>query len=359
MSRSLNSLDMDRILSDPSNSDPRFWLPLMNEFRDIRIVLSVMDLVQQCRLERLVFSGFLSLLNPLANLRDDKSRPIPCTVMFADRVTYSTVLPSVIARLPRPINVSEQRSFPNVRALALAVDGVPVVLPVDLSGVLVDVRRLETNREPRQRCFAIQKCEVFHQLTSEIECLLFSFQGDGRVYLFYGGHQHLQKDNIRGWRLRSTGMLEQKLKQLCRVRSLSFELMSRLICVSLELADLGIGAALMFGDVDTLVKFSHPLNPNLLIDALSVDLLTTSPRELCSYAVPDGAILIDESGHLRFIGMKLDAPVASSVKMGSHTGTRHEAVANATASSKAIGVVISADDGQLSVFVDGSLYLEW
>lgn len=177
--------------------------------------------------------------------------------------------------------------------------------------------------------------------------------------LFHDGFLRMQKSNLKGWLGKDTGALEQQIRELCQIGHLPIELLSKLMCVGLELADTGRGGAFTLGDADTVKAFSNPLNPSLLIDKLSVNLLDTEPQDLCGCAIPDGGIIVDELGRIVSIGMEFNAPSNPTVSVGSHTGTRHHAVARSTASSEAVELVVSAEDTQLTIFLNGCVYLEW
>jgi DNA integrity scanning protein DisA with diadenylate cyclase activity len=85
-----------------------------------------------------------------------------------------------------------------------------------------------------------------------------------------------------------------------------------------------------------------------------------SSAELYVCAVPDGAVIIDDTGQVRCIGMRLCPPAtAKKIRLRSHKGTRHRSVAETTAISRAIGIVVSATDGVLTIFADGQACLEW
>jgi len=230
---------------------------------------------------------------------------------------------------------------------------------VGRTGRFRDARRIERHVDSLNTCLFIEKYRPYHLLTGEMRCLLFRFEGNGKVYLFHNGFLRMQKSNLKGWTHKDTGALELRIRELSKTIHLPIEVLSRLICVGLELAEMGRGAAFTLGDADTIMTLSHPLNPSLLIDKLSVNLLETQPEDMCAYAIPDGAIIVHESGEIVRIGMEFSAPEKPTVKLGSHTGTRHRAVARATASSEAVGLVVSAEDLQLTLFLNGSVYLEW
>jgi hypothetical protein len=354
-----NVSDLNAILSEPLNSDPRYWLPLSTEFKEMNNTVAVMHMVQECRIERLAFAGFLPLLNILANLTDDKGQLVPIALVFADPGDYGTLLPNIVFSLTRSLNISEQDDFTAIREIARVASSSSALLVVDQTGHFRDARRIERDVDSPNTCLFIEKHRPYHLLTDKMRCLLFRFEGDGRIYLFHNGFLRMQKSKLKGWTLKDTGALELQIRDLSKTTHLQIEVLSRLICVGLALAEMGRGAAFTLGDANTIMTLSHPLNPGLLIDKLSVNLVETQPEDMCAYAIPDGAIVVDESGEIVRIGMEFSAPEKPIVKMGSHTGTRHRAVARATASSKAVGLVVSAEDLQLTLFLNGNVFLEW
>lgn len=120
-----------------------------------------------------------------------------------------------------------------------------------------------------------------------------------------------------------------------------------------------IGALFMIGDADRVMQGSHQLVLNPLRGHEAGERTITNPRmhdTLVELAKLDGAFVLDGGGVIRAGGVYL-AAADTDVEVPSGLGTRHLTAAAVTARTTAVGVVVSATDGAVRVYVDGRMVL--
>ena len=121
-----------------------------------------------------------------------------------------------------------------------------------------------------------------------------------------------------------------------------------------------VGALLMIGDSDKVIKDSRQLVLNPFLGHDEEDRMLTNPKihdMLIELAKLDGAFILRGDGFIRTAAAYLATPdVAVDVPAG--LGARHVAAATVTARSSATAVVVSATDGFVRAFSGGKLVLQ-
>lgn len=117
-----------------------------------------------------------------------------------------------------------------------------------------------------------------------------------------------------------------------------------------------VGAAFTIGDSKAVLRMSHQLAP----DSLPRQFRDIRKRENYPVitkiaAMNDGAFVVDSSGFIKACCRHLDAN--RKVNLPGPLGSRHYAVAAMTCATKAIGVVVSQEDGHVRVFRNGEVVL--
>jgi len=351
--------DVARLTTAPGVDDLRYTFPLLQEFGKLPLVIEVMQLVAQCRIELQPFAGFVQRFTVLANLKDDKGNAINITFVFAEEEALRQQLPDIVIKLPTTLSIGNFVDLDVVKDIAYAANGCVTAFAVNVQGCFRDIRRLPSVNDLPQVCLARSNCVVPQAVSHQVNSLVVRFDGNGRAVIFYGGHQVVEKSPT-GWKIRDTSRLESHVRSLCGSKSLDTSCLLKVCSAALESIDTGRGATFVFGDAETVVGFCQLMNPNLREVIPNTDLSSSDPTDLSAYAVPDGAVIIGNDGRVQCLGMRLCPPAADvQIQLRSHRGTRHRSVAETTAASRAIGVVVAGTDGMLTIFADGQALFEW
>lgn len=118
-----------------------------------------------------------------------------------------------------------------------------------------------------------------------------------------------------------------------------------------------VGALLVVGDHETVLDGSRQLIPNPLHGHSSQYRDVTIPAvqvSLIELSKLDGAFVIRADGIIQSAATFL-SPGLADVSLPTGLGSRHMTAASVTARSNALAFVISATDGRLRIFKDGSI----
>jgi DNA integrity scanning protein DisA with diadenylate cyclase activity len=119
-----------------------------------------------------------------------------------------------------------------------------------------------------------------------------------------------------------------------------------------------IGAAFVIGDTKKVLRYSHQLERDPLASSPAIcrDIKRSENfQEIVKIAAKhDGAFVVDSNGIIQACCRHLDANRKVNLQ---GLGSRHYAVAAMTLATKAIGVVISQEDGNIRVFQNGKIIM--
>ncbi len=139
-------------------------------------------------------------------------------------------------------------------------------------------------------------------------------------------------------------------------------ILSSLVEISCELGRVGyhgqpVGTAFILGDEKVVLAKSKQLGINPFKGHPPIDITNRDNWEIVkSYALLDGAFILDEKGRIHNASVYLQSN--AKVEVPSGLGTRHVAVASMTASTKARGVTVSGTDGSVRIFEKGKILLK-
>lgn len=144
------------------------------------------------------------------------------------------------------------------------------------------------------------------------------------------------------------------------------EIFEALLNFSIELADKGregkpVGTIFVVGDEDKVMQLSKQMviNPFKGYTEEETNILSPSMKEtMREFSAMDGAFVISEEGVVLTAGRFLSA-AADETKLQRGLGSRHIAAAGITALTKAIAFVISESSGDLRIFKEGKLLMEF
>ncbi len=118
-----------------------------------------------------------------------------------------------------------------------------------------------------------------------------------------------------------------------------------------------VGTAFIIGDDKKVLARSNQLGMNPFKGHALIDITKKDNWEIVkSYALLDGAFVLDEKGKLLAAGMYLKSN--AKVEVPSGLGTRHVAVAAMTAVTKAKGITVSGTDGAVRIFENGKILVK-
>lgn len=144
------------------------------------------------------------------------------------------------------------------------------------------------------------------------------------------------------------------------------EIFEAVLNLSIELADKGregkpVGTIFVVGDEEKVMQFSKQMviNPFKGYTEEERNILSASMREtLREFSAMDGAFVISSEGIVLTAGRFLSA-AADETKLQRGLGSRHIAAAGITALTKSVAFVISESSGDLRIFKDGKLLMEF
>lgn len=144
------------------------------------------------------------------------------------------------------------------------------------------------------------------------------------------------------------------------------EIFQAVLNLSIELADKGregkpVGTIFVVGDEERVMQFSRQMiiNPFKGYGDEEKNILTPAMKETVrEFSAMDGAFVISGDGVVLSSGRFLNA-AAEDTKLQRGLGSRHIAAAGITALTKAIAFVISESSGDVRIFKDGKLLMEF
>lgn len=144
------------------------------------------------------------------------------------------------------------------------------------------------------------------------------------------------------------------------------EIFETMLNLSVELSTKGregkpVGTIFVIGDEEKVMQFSKQMviNPFKGYTDEERNILNPSMREtLREFSAMDGAFVISGDGIAISAGRFLNA-AADDTKLQRGLGSRHMAAAGITALTKAVAFVISESSGDLRIFKDGKLLMEF
>lgn len=144
------------------------------------------------------------------------------------------------------------------------------------------------------------------------------------------------------------------------------EVFQAVLNIGIELSNKGregkpVGTILTIGDEENVLQLSKQMiiNPFKGYADEEKNILSPHMRDtIREFSAMDGAIIISGKGIVLSAGRYLTA-VADATKLQQGLGSRHLAAAGITALTKSIALVISESSGDLRIFKDGKLLMEF
>lgn len=321
---------------------------LLNEFRTMPIVLSLIPAIQSLEIDDATIGAILRLVIELRHLKHEKesvrtSLLIIPNDMSPDSIGDIHVLPS------GTLSLSTSRAQTEIVQLVQWIGGFEGGVVINASGdVLGSVifRKTTTTSYPLlpERYHRVARASL------DSRGLLFLFSGNDRATVFYLGNRML---TYRGasWHLQPSD-LPAGISQLAREYHISEGALHHLFRMSLRLSDEGQGAFATIGNHEEVLKYSD-LREASRFQWPSLHVKDSDPDAVFGLMKQDGATIIRADGQIVQGLTTIRPPAGKSPLQDRQKGTKHHTAATISMLAKCIAVAVSVD-GQITVFAGGT-----
>ena len=293
-------------------------------------------------------------VSAIAQMQSEE-KPLSTALIVGDPSRVSHVLPESEIQLQRYDHIRRMRQV--VITLAKLVDGVLFAYGVDKHGYVRKVHKLNRAMD-HPASFLLGPQFSHHAAVSEkCDAVVFFVPIGGRQVRVFANGQLVGRYTDGNWYSESTPHLEESIARLAEEKRIDLKLLTRVLRCAFQMSEENLGAIILVGDSEEILKRSDPPGIAAFATLLSTPIEKMSDRELINFAKQDGATVIDTNQGLFRGCMVLLRPEANTkADVGIGKGARHSSAAKMSAEAKCLAVTVS-QDGPITLYDSGKRIL--
>jgi long-chain acyl-CoA synthetase len=293
-------------------------------------------------------------VSAIAQMQSEE-KPLSTALIVGDPSRVSHVLPESEIQLQRYDHIRRMRQV--VITLAKLVDGVLFAYGVDKHGYVRKVHKLD-RRLDHPASFLLGPQFSHHAAISEkCDAVVFFVPIGGRQVRVFANGQLVGRYTDGNWYSESTPYLEESIARLAEEKKIDLKLLTRVLRCAFQMSEENLGAIILLGDSEVILKRSDPPGIAAFATLLSAPIEKMSDRELINFAKQDGATIIDTNQGLFRGCMVLLRPEANTkADVGIGKGARHSSAAKMSAEAMCLAITVS-QDGPITLYDSGKRIL--
>ena len=293
-------------------------------------------------------------VSAIAQLQSEE-KPLSTALIVGDPSRVSHVLPESEIQLQRYDHIRRMRQI--VITLAKLVDGVLFAYGVDKHGYVRKIHKLGIELD-HPTSFLLGPQFSHHAAISEkCDAVVFFVPVGGRQVRVFANGQLVGRYTDGNWYSESTPYLEESVARLAEEKQIDLKLLTRILRCAFQMSEENLGAIIVFGDSEVILKRSDPPGIAAFATLLSTPIERISDRELINFAKQDGATVIDiNHGIFRGCMVLLRPEANTKADVGIGKGARHSSAAKMSAEAKCLAITVS-QDGPITLYDSGKRIL--
>ncbi len=284
-----------------------------------------------------------------------EEKPLSTALIVGDPTTVSSILPEGEIQLQRYDHIRRMRQV--VITLAKVVDGLLFAYGVDKHGYVRKIHKLDRELD-HPTSFLLGPQFSHHAAISEkCDAVVFFVPVGGRQVRVFANGQLVGRYTDGNWYSESTSYLEESVARLAEEKQINLELLTRILRCAFQMSEENLGAIIVLGDSEAILKRSDPPGIAAFATLLSTPIEKISDRELITFAKQDGATIVDTNQGLFRGCMVLLRPEANTkADVGIGKGARHSSAAKMSAEARCLAITVS-QDGPITLYDSGKRIL--
>ncbi|HXF64178.1 MAG TPA: AMP-binding protein [Caldilineaceae bacterium] len=284
----------------------------------------------------------------------NEERPVSTALIVGNPTRIGRVLPEGALQLRQYDHIRRMRR--TVTSLAKIVDGQVLGFAVDNHGFVRGIHRLEVALEQTGSDLTGAQFRQLAAISRHCDAVVFSVPSGGRqVRVFADGF--LVGRYINGsWLAEDMVQIDTVVVRLAERKQVDEALLRRLLRCAYKLSERNLGAILMVGDAEAILRRSDKPEIQNVAAIHTAPLDDISDEELIAYARQDGATVIDRCGELWGCMILLRPAATTQAQVGPGKGARHSSAAKMSAETDCIAITVS-QDGPIAVYESGQRVL--
>jgi long-chain acyl-CoA synthetase len=293
-------------------------------------------------------------VSAIAQMQSEE-KPLSTALIVGEPSRVSHVLPESEIQLQRYDHIRRMRQV--VITLAKVVDGVLFAYGVDKHGYVRKIHKLDRKLD-HPASFLLGPQFSYHAAVSEkCDAVVFFVPTGGRQVRVFANGQLVGRYTDGNWYSESTPYLEESVARLAEEKQIDLKLLTRILRCAFQMSEENLGAIIVLGDSEVILKRSDPPGIAAFATLLSTPMEKVSDRVLINFAKQDGATIIDTSQGLFRACMVLLRPEANTkADVGVGKGARHSSAAKMSAEANCLAITVS-QDGPITLYDGGKRIL--
>jgi hypothetical protein len=284
----------------------------------------------------------------------NEERPLSTALIVGNPARIARVLPESALQLRQYDHIRRMRRI--ITSLAKIVDGMVLGFAVDKHGFVRGIHRLEVPLEQTGSDLPGTQFRHLAAISFSCDAVVFSIPAGGRQVRVFAGGQLIGRYVNGSWLRENLVQIDSAVSHLAQRKGFNPDLLRRLLRCAFKLSERNLGAILLLGDADEILRRSDRTEIQNVAAVNVVPLNELSDEELIAFARQDGATVVDATGELRGCMVLLRPAATTQAQVGPGKGARHSSAAKMSAETHCIAVTIS-QDGPIVVYDDGQRVL--
>lgn len=312
------------------------------------------DLAREKQIDITSMVHICDTVSAIAQMQSEE-KPLSTALIVGDPSRVSHVLPESEIQLQRYDHIRRMRQV--VITLAKVVDGVLFAYGVDKLGYVRKIHKLDRGLD-HPASFLLGPQFSHHAAISEkCDAVVFFVPKGGRQVRVFANGQLVGRYTDGNWYSESTPYLEESVARLAEQKQIDLKLLTRILRCAFQMSEENLGAIIVLGDSEVILKRSDPPGIAAFATLLSTPIEKISDRELINFAKQDGATIIDTNQGLFRACMVLLRPEANTkADVGIGKGARHSSAAKMSAEANCLAITVS-QDGPITLYDAGKRIL--
>jgi long-chain acyl-CoA synthetase len=292
-------------------------------------------------------------ITAIAQMQNEE-RPLSTALIVGNPTRIGRILPESALQLRQYDHIRRMRRI--ITSLARIVDGRVLGFSMDKHGFVRGIHRLEVPLEQPGSDLTGVQFRHLAAISHHCDAVIFSIPSGGRQVRVFADGQLVGRYANGAWISENMGQIDAAVVRLAENKALSPELLQRLVRCAFKLSERNLGAILLVGDAEAILRRSDKAEIQNVAAVSIVPVTELSDEELIAFARQDGATVVDSAGELRGCMVLLRPAAATQAQVGPGKGARHSSAAKMSAETNCIAITIS-QDGPIAIYDNGQRVL--
>jgi long-chain acyl-CoA synthetase len=284
----------------------------------------------------------------------NEERPLSTALIVGNPTRIARVLPDSALQLRQYDHIRRMRRI--VTSLAKIVDGRVLGFAVDNHGYVRGIQRLEVALEQLGSDLTGAQFRHLAAISRHCDAVVFSIPPGGRQVRVFADGELVGRYVNGSWLAENLGQIDSTVTQLAQHKQVAVALLRRLLRAAYKMAERNLGAILLVGDGEAIMRRSDKAELQSVATIATVSLDQLSDEELIAFARQDGATVFDSCGELWGSMVLLRPAATTQAQVGPGKGARHSSAAKISAETNCVAIAVS-QDGPITVYDNGQRIL--